>query len=102
MGMFWPLTEFGGDMKLEIHAKRGPILDAKNKPVVTRLECHEPGSLKVHVQMGTPAEALAEPLRHFLQPDTLNRVINLWANADHCREFEEDEDGRTLIIRDCA
>jgi len=80
--MFWPLTEFGGDMKLEIHAKRGP--------------------LKVHVQMGTPAEALAEPLRHFLQPDTLNRVINLWANADHCREFEEDEDGRTLIIRDCA
>lgn len=89
-------------MNLEIHAKRGQILDAKSQPVITRLECPEPGSLKVHVQMGTPSETLAESLKHFLQPATVNRVINLWANPDHCREFEEDDDGRTLIIRDCA
>lgn len=89
-------------LKLEIHTSRGPILDKNGQAIITRLETDKPGSLRVHVQMGAPSQYLAEPLRHFLQPETVNHVINLWANPDHCREFEEDDDGRTLIIRDCA
>ncbi|MBU6144765.1 MAG: hypothetical protein KGQ56_04760 [Acidobacteria bacterium] len=79
-------------MKIEIHAKRGDT--------ATSLEIPQPGALKLNVQMGLESETLAEHLRDILHPEILSRIISLWANPDHCREFVED--GRTLIIRDCA
>lgn len=79
-------------MKIELYAKRGPT--------ETSLHVSAPGELRVHLQMGLPAENLAEHLRDVLNPEILIRVINLWASPDHCREFTDD--GRTLIIRDCA
>lgn len=79
-------------MKIELHANRGPT--------ETSLRVPAPGELKVHLQMGLPAATLTEHLRDVLHPEILSRVVSLWANPDHCREFIED--GRTLIIRDCA
>lgn len=79
-------------MNIEIHAKRGST--------ETSLQVPAPGELKLHLQMGITAEALTSHLREILNPEILSRVISLWANPDHCREFEDD--GRTLIIRDCA
>lgn len=79
-------------MKIEIHAKRGET--------PTSLHIPAPGELRLQVQMGTASASLTEHLRDVLNPEVLSRVISLWANPDHCREFIED--GRDLIIRDCA
>jgi len=83
---------FGGNMQIEILATRGET--------VTSLEFPEPGRMRVIVQMGTPSEDIAAACRPALTPEVLTHVIRLWADPDHCREFEEK--GRNLLIRDCA
>jgi hypothetical protein len=79
-------------MKIEIHAKRGET--------PTMLHVPTPGSLRLQLQMGIPADTLKEHLGGVLNPEILDRVVHLWSNPDHCREFIED--GRNLIIRDCV
>ena len=79
-------------MQIEILATRGET--------VTALEFPEPGRMRAIVQMGTPSETLATVCRSALHPEVLTQVIRLWADPDHCRQFEEL--GRNLLIRDCA
>jgi len=79
-------------MQIEILASRGET--------VTSFEFPEPGRMRVIVQMGTPAERLSAICNPALTPEVLNRVIRLWSDPEHCRQFEEL--GRNLLIRDCA
>ena len=81
-----------GQMQIEILASKGET--------VTSLEFPEPGRMRVIVQMGTPAEKLSVVCHPALTPEVLDHVIRLWADPEHCRQFEEI--GRNLLIRDCA
>ena len=83
---------FGGNMQIEILATRGET--------VTSLEFPEPGRMRVIVQMGAPSEDIAAVCRTAPTPEVPTHVTRLWADPDHCREFEEK--GRNLLIRDCA
>lgn len=77
-------------MKIEIHAKRGET--------ATSIDFPTPETLRLTLQMGTTADMLAEILREVVNAEVLTRIISLWANPDHPREFTED--GRHLFIRD--
>lgn len=92
LGKYTNLNLIGGHMQIEIHLMRGET--------VTSFEFPEPGKLLVKIQMGLPEQTFRDHCKDAIHPDTMNKVISLWCNPDHPREFEEV--GRHLIIRDSA
>jgi hypothetical protein len=50
--------------------------------------------------MGTPKEQLESLLSQVLHAPLVEKLVRLWSDPDHPREFTED--GRHLFIRDSA